>query len=343
MKRKLGLVEMLGMVLMLFVFMGCGSTPKDEATPDTAMADTPSTMLEIFDPMKIIDFLHVEHPLYRTVTTYGITRKQETVYGSVVHYLFDDLNLHTENMVALDQNKADYVGLVADNPETLLAIEAKERIVRTGMLHPSLKYLVYHDTENNALGANALIHARYIMSSNNINWRARSWHYTVDANMVYQHIPDNEVAWQGDSYEAYAKSIGIETCVDQGSDIFMTWQRAAKLMAQLMVAYNLQVSDVRQHHDMMDAPQKDCPKTLRNAELWDMVVQLIYAEYLVAKELKQYQLYFTSDYPAYVNSKGRVIKLPPTPMNVTYTIKITGPDNYEQQKTYTSVLPATRG
>ncbi|MHC6201962.1 N-acetylmuramoyl-L-alanine amidase [Breznakiellaceae bacterium SP9] len=294
----------------------------------------------VLDPIKIVDFLHEERPLYRSITTYGTTQKQEPVYGSVSRYLFDDLNLHTEYMIPLDPQKSAYTGLVADNPEALLAIEANERIVRTGLLHPSLDYIVYHDTENNARGANALMHARYITSSDNINRRARSWHYTVDANTVYQQIPDDEVTWQGDSYEAYARSIGIETCIDEGADLFMTWQRSAKLAARLLLSYKVPINDVRQHHDMMASPQKDCPKTLRNAGLWDTALQLLQAEYLVAKELAKFKLSLSSLNPDYVNNKGRVIKVPTSPLNVRYTITISGPDNYIQQKTYTSVLAA---
>jgi N-acetylmuramoyl-L-alanine amidase len=293
------------------------------------------------DPIKIIDFLHVEHPLHGTIITYGVYKNiPHTITGSVINYLFDNVHIHTETMIPLDARKSPYIGQVADNRERLLAIEARERIARTGMFHPALKYIVYHDTENNNPGAGALMHARYMNSSDNINWRARSWHYTVDDHAIYQTIPDNEVAWQGDSYEAYANSIGIETCVNQGSDLYMTWQRAGKLMASLLIKYGLSIDQVKQHNQMMSSNAKDCPKTLRNAGLWDMAVHIIYCEYLVAKELKDYRIVFVSESPEFVDNKGRIITLPQKDTAVRYTVTLSGPHNYTEQRTYTSIIPA---
>ena len=80
-------------------------------------------------------------------------------------------------------------------------------------------------------------------------------------------------------------SIGIETMVNQGSDLYMTWQRTAKLVAHLLVDYHLSVDDVKPHHYFSG---KNCPETMRNNGLWDNFIELVKAEY---EYLTQYASY----------------------------------------------------
>lgn len=288
----------------------------------------------VVNPIKIFESLHVERPFARNVTTYGYNpdTREQMVYGSVSLF-FNDLLNSVEKIVPINQN--EYTGLKA-NREMLKVAEGFKKI-RTGILHEETKYITYHDTGNHTPGANALMHANYMESTYNVNDRARSWHYTVDDKSVYHHIPDNEVAWQGDSYEAYAMSIGIETCVDFGSDLYATWQRTAKLIANLLVKHNLPLESIKQHYDFSG---KNCPQTLRRNGLYQHAIKLVEAEYLVLTELKDYEISFTSLDKEFVDNRGRVIKLPFVETKVGYIVTIKNNEGYNKSITLYSYLPA---
>lgn len=290
------------------------------------------------DPVEIIKSFNVSNPIAQYVTTYGNTEKTEFVYGSVSRYYPGGLNLSvdiidiTEN---IDDNPNPYIGMIA-TPEILNAAEFKT--VRSGILKPEIRNIIYHDTGNNNYGADAVMHAVYIAGPDNFNYyKARSWHYTVDDERVIQHLPDDEVAWQGDTYEAYSTTIGVETCVDEGSNLYTTWHRTAKLMASLLVKHNLKVSDIKQHYDFSG---KNCPQTLRRNNLYDNAISLIEAEYLVLTELEGYNISFISNAPEYVDNYGRIIKLDTTLKRVGYMVYITNDDGYSESVFLYSDLPA---
>jgi N-acetylmuramoyl-L-alanine amidase CwlA len=286
----------------------------------------------VMDPIKVLASLNVKNPIKQYVTTFGYNPDQrfQWVYGSVSQYFNDELNL-IERIVPINENQ--YAGKVATS-DMITAAEGLKK-VRSGILHPETKYIVYHDTGNHTPGADANMHANYMVGSDNANNRARSWHYTVDDKNVIHHIPDNEVSWQGDSFDAYAKSIGIETCVNFGSDLFTTWQRTAKLMAKILVEQGLTVDAVKQHYDFS---KKNCPQTLRMSNLYDDALELVRAEYIVLTILKDYNISFTSLNPNYVDDRGRVIKLPETATRVGYVVNISK-GTYNESTILYSTLP----
>lgn len=287
------------------------------------------------DPIDLFQKLNVANPIVKKVTTFGNTTKTEKVYGSVSLYWPGNLNL-VEDIMPISKNtlgvESPYAGQFASK-ELLNAAELK--YVRSGILKNETTNIIYHDTGNNNPGADARMHAQYIKGTPE---RARSWHYTVDDKSVYHSLPDNEVAWQGDTYEAYSTTIGVETCVNEGSDLYTTWHRTAKLMAKLLVENGLSVSAVKQHWDYS---RKECPQALRKSGLYANAVQLIQAEYTVLSELKGYTITFTSHDPAYVNNLGRIIKLDSVPRNVSYTVTITNNSGYNESVVLNSVLPAS--
>lgn len=83
--------------------------------------------------------------------------------------------------------------------------------------------------------------------------------------------------WFSSSYEKIANrggncnSIGIESCINVGSDIYLTWQKTAKLVAHLMKENFLTIDDVKQHHYFSG---KNCPQTMRMNGLWDHFLSL---------------------------------------------------------------------
>ena len=73
-------------------------------------------------------------------------------------------------------------------------------------------------------------------------------------------------------------SIGIESCINEGSDIYYTWQRTAKLVAHLMHKHNLTLNDVKQHHYFSG---KNCPETMRRNNKWEHFLSLVAFEYQI--------------------------------------------------------------
>lgn len=294
------------------------------------------------DPVALLRSLNVDNPIVQYVTTYGNTELQQWVYGSVSKYYPGPLNLKVNLMPVGTNLIAKFTYSAGPNiyqgqyfSSAIRAI-IDERVTRSGLLKTSISNIIYHDTGNNTAGATAAMHATYIAGEANLNYRARSWHYTVDDEEVIQHLPDNEVAWQGDTDAAYGTTIGIETCVDFGSDLYLTWHRTAKLMAGLLVKYNLKVSAVKQHYDYS---QKDCPRTLRHSNLYGNAIDLITAEYLVLTELDGYTVTFVSNNPEYVNDLGRIVNLPAVATRVSYTVHITNQSGYDAQVILYSTLP----
>ncbi|MNH04006.1 N-acetylmuramoyl-L-alanine amidase CwlH precursor [compost metagenome] len=85
-------------------------------------------------------------------------------------------------------------------------------------------FITYHNTGNAGRGANAKSHNTYIHNLGSKLPRDTShigWHFTVDENAIYQHLPLNEIAYHcGDGIgqrSGNMTSIGIEICmhVDQ--------------------------------------------------------------------------------------------------------------------------------
>ncbi|HNZ50185.1 MAG TPA: Ig-like domain-containing protein [Bacilli bacterium] len=290
------------------------------------------------DPVALIKSLNVTNPIVKYVTTYGNTEKQQWVYGSVSKYYPGELNLK-ENIIAItptiDGQPNAYIGL---SYTSAIRAATEFKTVRSGVLKTAISDIIYHDTGNNNVGANADMHAKYIVGSANFNtYRARSWHYTVDDKEVIQHLPDNEVAWQGDTELAYSTTIGVETCVDFGSDLYTTWHRTAKLMAWLMQKHNLKITNIKQHYDYS---QKECPQTLRRNNLYPNAIELIKAEYEVLTQLAGYTITFQSNNPEYVNHYGRIINLPSVSTPITYTVRITNSQGYDATVMLISILPA---
>ncbi len=117
-------------------------------------------------------------------------------------------------------------------------------------------------------------------------------------------------------------SIGIESCVNEGSDLWWTWQKTAQLVADLMVRYNLDITRVRGHHFYT---AKDCPQPMleNDQEIWYEFLKLVEVEYELLTVYQEYEVAITSNNPDIVNNYGRVVKQPTESTCVTYTITFT--------------------
>ena len=117
-------------------------------------------------------------------------------------------------------------------------------------------------------------------------------------------------------------SVGIESCVDEGSDLWWTWQKTAQLVANIMYDHDLDITRVRGHHFFA---AKDCPQPMleNDLEIWWEFIELVEAEYELLTVYKGYSVSIKSDNPEIVDDCGRVIAQPLNPTCVTYTITFT--------------------
>ena len=234
-----------------------------------------------------------------------------------------------------DQNNLNVI-------EDIMPITFKK--VRTGIPKTSTEYVVVHDTGNPNSGANAEMHNRYIknLNSSESNGTYISWHYSVGDDATYQHLPLDEVAYHagdgshvfGDVYHntSYNKTdcigggnrngIGIESCIDKGSDYTRTMRNLAKLVAELLIQYNLGFDRVKQHWHFSG---KNCPQVMRENNRWNEFMYLVKLEYFAKTELQGVNFEWTSLTPDLMDNTGKVIKQISVGTTVSYKVKVTSP------------------
>ena len=114
--------------------------------------------------------------------------------------------------------------------------------------------------------------------------------------------------------------VGIESAVNTGSDVYLTWQRLAKLCADICIRNNLTPDRVFFHNNFSN---KQCPNTMIHSDNIDMFLDMVYMEYYVRKNFSDYTITFKSNNPDIIDDSGRVIGVGPyKATNVSYTITI---------------------
>lgn len=119
--------------------------------------------------------------------------------------------------------------------------------------------------------------------THNENGRSASWHYQVDNKSIYQSYNDDLICWHASDGSAAVgggncNSIGIEMCINQDGNYEVAMRNNAKLIAYLMVKYNLKVENIRRHYDF--APdKKKCPNHMMATGRWYEFLTLINYEY----------------------------------------------------------------
>lgn len=123
-------------------------------------------------------------------------------------------------------------------------------------------YITVHNTSNTAKGANAASHAVFVAHAGT----DVSWHYTVDDQLIYQHLPLNENGWHaGDGRgTGNMKSVGIEICENADGDFEQAVENAQWLIRKLMGELGISLSNVVPHKHWSG---KQCPRKLLNR--WD--------------------------------------------------------------------------
>jgi N-acetylmuramoyl-L-alanine amidase len=126
-------------------------------------------------------------------------------------------------------------------------------------------FVTIHNTADP--GATARQEAAYLKSAAAAQ-REVSWHYSVDDQVVIQHLPLTESGWHaadGRNGPGNRQSIGIEICEVENQNA--ADDQAARLAAMLLDHFGLPVDRVVQHHHWYP---KDCPRLLRHpAGKWE--------------------------------------------------------------------------
>ena len=141
-------------------------------------------------------------------------------------------------------------------------------------------YIVIHNTDNYAKGANAKAHAK---AQHDGNFKGYSAHVYVDDTEAYQALPYNRGAWHvGVNYGGRLfgtvnnrNSVGIEMCVQAGYNYEKAFQNTVQVCKQLMKQLGIPADRVVQHYDVC---AKNCPSAIRAKGDWNRFKQLIGAE-----------------------------------------------------------------
>ena len=135
-------------------------------------------------------------------------------------------------------------------------------------------YITVHNTANPDKGADAQMHARYLL--NGAGGRYVSWHFTVDGHVIYQHLPLNEVGWHaggGSNGTGNRKSIGIEICENEDGNFDKAVENAQWLINKLMNEQDINLDNVVSHKHWSG---KYCPHLLLST--WDEFVTGIHGK-----------------------------------------------------------------
>ena len=136
-------------------------------------------------------------------------------------------------------------------------------------------------------------------------------------------------------------SIGIESCVNEGSNLWYTWQLTAQLVAHLMQENDLDINRVVGHHFYT---AKHCPQPMleNDMEIWYEFRDLIEAEYEKLTEFEDYKFELSTNSSTHLNSSGYAKynrKKENTNVCVDYTVTVTNPNGTTEEITLYSMVP----
>lgn len=139
----------------------------------------------------------------------------------------------------------------------------------------SVDRIVMHYTGGN--NDTARDNGRYFTGAN----RKSSAHYFVDETTVVQSVPDMDTAWHAGNWDMNCRSIGVEMCSkkDSKGNYYIpdsTVKRAAELVRELMVKYDVPITGVIRHYDVTG---KKCPAPMvDNLILWNNFKKMLQVE-----------------------------------------------------------------
>ena len=161
-------------------------------------------------------------------------------------------------------------------------------------------------------------------------------YYEVGPNGNYW-LNDN---WWSSTYQYIGNrggnlnSIGIESCVNAGSDYMKTFRNFADLVAHLLVENNLDVLRVMQHNNISG---KDCPAAIRDQSYWQNFRDLISMEKFGMEHFEGLTFDWKSN-SSILSNTGYVAKSLNNVNEVNYSVIVKRGTNVVFSKDYTTKL-----
>ena len=207
------------------------ATLVDDPSVHTSYTISVYTALDDNNLLDILTTYQVSYSNQHSWLQYGTSfNYTEVRYDSVSKYLFQNIDVNLSKMLPISSGIRPGV-LKPDHPEGITTYNSD-----------NVYWVVVHETANTSPGAGALSHANYLWNAAQAGTVLNvSWHYTMDARVTYQHVPENEIAYHaGDGSSLPGTSltylgggnrngVGIEMSVAQDEDMYLTFQRTAKL------------------------------------------------------------------------------------------------------------------
>ena len=131
-------------------------------------------------------------------------------------------------------------------------------------------------------------------------------------------------------------SIGIEMGVGTASNMYDTWLRTSKLVADICIRNNLDISRVKQHNTWTG---KNCPQCLRAGGNWWDFMEMVRIEYIIMSEYSDLTITLSTD-SNIINKEGLVVRAPKTTEVVNYTVTVSN-GTTEKSITLSSIVPGT--
>lgn len=142
----------------------------------------------------------------------------------------------------------------------------------------------------------------------------------------------NWIGFDGGNYEG----IGIETSVYSQGDIWITWGRTAKLVADILVRNDLDVDRIVFHNSFNN---KACPQAALRSGNLDHWVDMMIFEYMILTRFNDYKFDLETLTPNFLDNRGRVSSSAGEGNFVDYILKITAPDGtVKEQQFRTSIV-----
>ena len=139
------------------------------------------------------------------------------------------------------------------------------------------------------------------------------------------------------SFGGNNNSIGIEMCVNTSGDIYDTWQRTARLVADICIRNDLDLTRVQQHNAWNG---KNCPQSIIAGNYWDNFMEMVAVNYEIVKNYPDAKITMKSNNPEIIDNTGRVVNAPATTTTVSYEISVTVGDVTKTITLY-SVVPGS--
>ena len=141
----------------------------------------------------ILDQMHQTDVYQSYFTTYASSESgKKNNDPGFLHFYTQDIS--SEQMIIYENEPQKYIygnkdtnykmSLFNINTNYMINITKKDR--RPVENKTSTEFITIHDTGNDNKNADALAHAKYVTNGDNVK---TSWHFTVDENNIYQHLP----------------------------------------------------------------------------------------------------------------------------------------------------------